>query len=127
MGEVCRSPLERTNPCERRRCDYSSIPQRNVAQQQIAIRSLVAFASTASAFVIVAPPVRHREEHKLCDAMTYRSRMWTRTEQLCYALRNGTRRMWLVTSPEPRHMRPVDHEADWLTDNLFIFEGTATD
>ena len=37
-------------------CDYFSIPQRCLSEQEAAIKSLVSFASCASAFVAVAPP-----------------------------------------------------------------------
>eukprot|EP00965_Chrysotila_dentata_P004173 134658-Pleurochrysis_carterae.AAC.1 len=56
--------------------DFQSIPQACRSVQQLAINSLVAYASSAHAFVIVAPPVRHRETGRMCDLSSYRSRMW---------------------------------------------------
>ena len=102
-------------------------PQVNVAQQQHAIRSLVAYASHASAFVIVAPTVKHREECSTCDISTYRTRLWTRVEQLCFMLKNGTHRMWIATSTAADGIYSVDKKKDWLEDNVYVFEGNATD
>ena len=111
--------------------DLCSIPQRCLAQQQHAIRSLVSYASLASAFIIVAPPIEHRDEKVVCDLNSYRSRLWTRTEQLCFALRNGTKRMWLATSAKAEDIVPVDpNDASdgWhVEDALYVFAGNATD
>lgn len=107
--------------------DYCSIPQRCVASQKNAIRSLCAFASHASAFVIVAPPVEHREEGCLCDIASYQSRMWTRAEQLAFMLRCSTRNMWIATSCEAGTIARASCRNGWIKDNMFIFEGNASD
>ena len=57
--------------------DYISIPQRSRGTQKLAIRSLSAYASSAHAFVIVAPTVMHASTGKLCNVETYNKRMWS--------------------------------------------------
>jgi hypothetical protein len=54
-------------------CDYCSIPQLAPDSTQLAIQSLAAYASLASAFVIVAPPVEHSDlPGTLCNFDSYR-------------------------------------------------------
>ena len=105
-------------------CDYISIPQQCLAQQRGAIHSLISYASHASAFVVVAPTVKHGEEDYVCDVSTYRRRLWCRAEQLCYMLRQGTSGMWLATGTGS--IEPLDRQMSWLQDNLLVFEGDAT-
>lgn len=83
--------------------DYISIPQRSPEVTQLAIQSLSSYASLASEFVIVAPPVRHCETARMCDFGTYRRRTWCRAEQLCHLLRNGLDAMWLATAINEVH------------------------
>eukprot|EP00957_Ditylum_brightwellii_P071266 5417418-Ditylum_brightwellii.AAC.1 len=61
--------------------DYSCIPQANASVQNLAIRSLAVYASSATYFVIVAPEVNHADEEHVCDLDTYQRRMWCRAEQ----------------------------------------------
>lgn len=56
--------------------DFSSTPQRNKHTQRLAVRTFVSYAACAHAFVIVAPPVLHRDTGKLCNVQTYNGRMW---------------------------------------------------
>jgi len=52
--------------------------------------------------------------------------MWCRCEQLCFVLRRGTTRLWLASAPD--EIKPVaENKGDWLEDNLYVFEGEATD
>ena len=61
---------------------YVSIPQKQTEMQQLAINSLSAFCSCASAFVCVAPDCIHHETGQLCDVSTYRKRMWCVSNEL---------------------------------------------
>ena len=78
--------------------DYASTPQANVHTQRLAINSFVHYASCAHAFVVVAPPVIHKDRGVLCNMSSYRKRMWCRAEQLSHFLRNGRDSMWVATS-----------------------------
>lgn len=117
-------------PLERMMCwvDYSSVPQRQPAQQSMAIRSLSSYASMAHAFVVIAPEVEHHDSGAPLNIATYRRRMWCRLEQLCHALRNGTGRMWLATSEN--NLKRLSADADWvknvLPQNMRVFDGDAT-
>ena len=81
-------------------CDYFSIPQRCLSEQEAAIKSLVSFASCASAFVAVAPPVPHAQTGAMCDLASYRARMWCRAEMLAYSLRNGSAKMYCCSDAD---------------------------
>lgn len=92
--------------------DYSCIPQANASVQNLAIRSLAVYASSATYFVICAPDTKHVDLDDLCDLTTYQvkrlqydalwmpiyslfeyytqRRMWCRAEQVCHSMRNGT-------------------------------------
>ena len=47
--------------------DYCCIPQLCVPVQKLAINSLPLYASSASVFLIVAPPTKHADHHGTCD------------------------------------------------------------
>ena len=81
-------------------CDYHSIPQVNRAMQSSAIKSLPEYASSAHAFVILAPRVPHQDTGLVCDAGSYQKRMWCRAENLFHSFRHGVRSMWLVTTED---------------------------
>ena len=121
--------------------DYCSIPQACSASQTLAIRSLTVYASSASAFVVVAPDVQHDNTDKLCNLGSYRTRMWCRAEQLCYTLSNGEEQLWIATGSraedssssasgdgggrERSYTACVDRvstDPDWLKDNLRVFQ-----
>lgn len=51
--------------------DYSCIPQANASVQNLAIRSLAVYASSATYFVICAPDTKHTDLDDLCDVGTY--------------------------------------------------------
>jgi len=103
--------------------DYSCIPQANPSIQNLAVRSLAAYAASATYFVIVAPDARHADLDDTCDLDTYQKRMWCRAEQLCHSMRNGTEGMYLAvddTSP----VAPV--ESDFFHESLHVFDGELT-
>jgi len=103
--------------------DYSSIPQVNTSIQNLAVRSLAAYAASATYFVIVAPDAPHAELHDTCDLDTYQKRMWCRAEQLCHSMRNGTEGMYLAVD-DASPIVPV--ESDFFNESLHVFEGELT-
>lgn len=103
--------------------DYSSIPQVNPSTQNLAIRSLAAYASSATYFVIVAPNTPHADLDDTCDLETYQRRMWCRAEQVCHSMRNGTEGMYLgVGKSAP--LEPV--KSDFFRESLHVFNGELT-
>ena len=54
--------------------DYSCIPQANASVQNLAIRSLAVYASSATYFVICAPETKHTDLDDVCDLSTYQRR-----------------------------------------------------
>ena len=131
--------------------DYCSIPQAAPESLKLAIQSLAAYSSLATTFVIVAPPVAHKNTGALCDFGTYRRRTWCRAEQLCHLFRNGLESMWLATSAtsverlhvgEPTVAAPaaaagaaapaassgLDEmtEEQWLIESIHVFQGDIT-
>jgi len=103
--------------------DFSCIPQTNPCTQNLAIRSLAAYASSAAVFIIVAPPCNHAELNTACDIETYQCRMWCRAEQVCHSMRNGTGRMF-IAHDESHTLKPVDD--DWFREALRVFDGDLT-
>eukprot|EP00584_Thalassiosira_punctigera_P003619 CAMPEP_0172534374 /NCGR_PEP_ID=MMETSP1067-20121228/6761_1 /TAXON_ID=265564 ORGANISM="Thalassiosira punctigera, Strain Tpunct2005C2" /NCGR_SAMPLE_ID=MMETSP1067 /ASSEMBLY_ACC=CAM_ASM_000444 /LENGTH=1089 /DNA_ID=CAMNT_0013319153 /DNA_START=394 /DNA_END=3663 /DNA_ORIENTATION=+ len=103
--------------------DYSSIPQVNPSTQNLAIRSLAAYASSATYFVIVAPDTPHADLDDMCDLGTYQRRMWCRAEQVCHSMRNGTEGMYLGTG-KTSPLEPV--KSDFFRESLHVFNGELT-
>ena len=103
--------------------DYSCIPQANPSTQNLAIRSLAAYASSATYFVIIAPDAPHADLDDTCDLATYQRRMWCRAEQVCHSMRNGTDGMFLaVRKDEP--ISPI-HDR-FFSESLQVFNGELT-
>eukprot|EP00585_Thalassiosira_rotula_P013292 CAMPEP_0196129898 /NCGR_PEP_ID=MMETSP0910-20130528/451_1 /TAXON_ID=49265 /ORGANISM="Thalassiosira rotula, Strain GSO102" /LENGTH=1075 /DNA_ID=CAMNT_0041389097 /DNA_START=439 /DNA_END=3666 /DNA_ORIENTATION=- len=103
--------------------DYSSIPQVNPSTQNLAIRSLAAYASSATYFVIVAPETPHADLDDICDLGTYQRRMWCRAEQVCHSMRNGTEGMYLGIGKKAP-LEPV--KGDFFQESLHVFDGELT-
>lgn len=103
--------------------DYSCIPQANPSTQNLAIRSLAAYASSATYFIIVAPDTKHADLDDKCDLMTYQLRMWCRAEQVCHSMRNGTDGMYLALG-NGNELVPV--KSDFFQESLHVFEGQLT-
>ena len=102
--------------------DFSCIPQVHRGLQGLAIHSLAAYASAASAFVVVAPALQHKDLPGVqCDEDSYRTRMWCRAEQLCHSLRNGVDDMWVANDTSCLPMK-----SDWFDEALYVFHGEAT-
>ena len=107
-------------------CDYCSVPQGHKGMQGFAINSIASYAACADAFIVVAPDVPHNDlPGVMCDVEQYKNRLWTRVEQLCHGLTNGSHHMWLATSLT--ECRKAVAEENWLRANLRVFDGEATD
>lgn len=102
--------------------DYSCIPQANSSTQNLAIRSLAAYASSATYFIIIAPETSHADLENTCDINTYQKRMWCRAEQVCHSMRNGTDGMYLATSNAS--LEPVKN--NFFIESLHVFDGELT-
>lgn len=103
--------------------DYSCIPQANPSTQNLAIRSLAAYASSATYFIIIAPETPHADLDEPCDIDTYQKRMWCRAEQVCHSMRNGTEGMYIgVGGKAP--LEPVKN--DFFVESLHVFDGELT-
>jgi len=107
--------------------DYCAIPQSNESEQLEAIKSLPGYVSCATAFVIVAPTVRHSNKEEDCDLQSYRNRMWCRVEQLCFLMAKSADAMFVATGEDAGSIAPASQDTGWLRENLYVFEGVATD
>jgi hypothetical protein len=103
--------------------DYSCIPQANPSIQNLAIRSLAAYASSATFFIVVAPDTKHADLNDKCDIISYQLRMWCRAEQVCHSMRNGTEGMYLALGTGS-DLVPVKN--DFFQESLRVFEGQLT-
>ena len=107
-------------------CDYCSVPQGHKGMQGFAINSIASYAACADAFIVVAPDVPHHDlPDVMCNVDQYKKRLWTRVEQLCHGLANGSQNMWVATSLT--ECRKAVAEENWLSANLRVFDGEATD
>jgi len=111
--------------------DYSCIPQANASVQNLAIRSLAVYASSATYFVIIAPSTKHADLDNICDLDTYQRRMWCRAEQVCHSMRNGTTGMYLATSSESKSgqlgdLKFMPVKSDFFLESLHVFNGELT-
>lgn len=104
--------------------DFSCIPQANPSMQNLAIRSLAAYATSATNFIIVAPDTPHAELDTICDLGTYQRRMWCRAEQVCHSMRNGTNGMYLAKGTEGS-LHPVPDDF-FFGESLHVFNGELT-
>ena len=101
--------------------DFSCIPQANPSTQNLAIRSLAAYASSATYFIIIAPETKHADLDDTCDLGTYQRRMWCRAEQVCHSMRNGTEGMYLAAGED---LAPVKN--DFFVESLHVFDRELT-
>jgi len=103
--------------------DYFSIPQKHRGTQTLAINSLTVYASNVAAFVVVAPPVTHKDLGEVCDKASYQRRAWCRAEQLAHLLALGSARMYLA---EGDVLTPLNDIANWLQQSQYVFQGDLT-
>lgn len=119
--------------------DYSCIPQSNASTQSLAIRSLAAYASSATYFIVCAPDVTHADLNDVCNLETYQKRMWCRAEQVCHSMRNGTNNMYLaITSRDKEGSAGEDGgegaptttcvavDENFFRESLHVFDGDLT-
>eukprot|EP00930_Biecheleria_cincta_P068366 TRINITY_DN5574_c0_g1_i4.p1 TRINITY_DN5574_c0_g1~~TRINITY_DN5574_c0_g1_i4.p1 ORF type:complete len:1004 (+),score=184.27 TRINITY_DN5574_c0_g1_i4:103-3114(+) len=105
-------------------CDIFSIPQKNKAQQASAISSLPVFASSAHAFIVVAPDSEHQHTNQLCGVNTYKDRAWCRAELLSHSLANGVENMYIATNEG--ELNTVKLDSAMMSASLYVFEGDLT-
>mmetsp|Transcript_55583 Transcript_55583/g.154799 ORF Transcript_55583/g.154799 Transcript_55583/m.154799 type:complete len:1117 (-) Transcript_55583:152-3502(-) len=99
--------------------DYCSVAQDHRGLQMLAIRSLPIYASSADAFVIVAPPAEHQNS-KRCDLNTYNARGWCRAEMLAKVCSSGLRNFFLFEGGGA--LEPITEER-LLSLSMYVFEG----
>jgi len=109
--------------CVRVWVDYASIPQKNRAEQRLAIASLPTFASCCDYFVVVAPDAVHQQTNSVCDSRSYRKRAWCRAEIMSCWARNGTTDMYFSTNSG---LRPLAFNDADLVEALDVFGGELT-
>jgi len=105
--------------------DYSSIPQKNMHTQQLAIDSLAIYASCCKYFIIIAPEAIHADSAIVCNAETYSKRGWCRLEQWA-RLTVGRTGMYLFGKDQT--LQVLDDQAmdQWCQDSIMVFEGNFT-
>ena len=90
--------------------------------QALAIKSLSAYASNSTALIIVAPKCKHADlPDTTCSLASYKSRMWCRAEQVCFALRNGITNMYLTSDDKIENV-----DSEWFESVLGVFAGETT-
>jgi hypothetical protein len=101
--------------------DYCSIAQEHRGMQTLAVSSLPVYASSADAFIIVAPPAKHVQTKGMADLNTYNSRGWCRAEMLSKLCSSGLENFF-VLSTEGGELQRVTEE--WLPSlSTLVFEG----
>eukprot|EP00439_Symbiodinium_sp_Y106_P058109 s2908_g8.t1 len=69
--------------------DIVSIPQKHRGVQVLAINSLYVYASSVDALIIIAPPTLHEQTGQPLGLDTYKTRVWTRVEQVAHLSAHG--------------------------------------
>ena len=80
---------------ETRRLDILSIPQSNREVQQLAVDSLYVYASAVTALIIIAPDSVHEQTKEKAGLESYKSRVWTRVEQVSHCSAHGIASMFV--------------------------------
>jgi len=102
--------------------DYCSIAQEHRGMQTLAISSLPYYASSADAFVVIAPPARHTCSNRLCDLESYNSRGWCRAEMLAKVCGSGLNNFFVLSTSDGA-LRQIS-EAQLSCLPLDVFEGS---
>jgi len=90
--------------------------------QTLAVSSLPVYASSADAFIVVAPPAKHVQTNDHADLHSYNSRGWCRAEMLSKICSSGLENFF-VLSTEGGELQRVTEE--WLPSlSMSVFEGT---
>lgn len=103
--------------------DVLSIPQLNKGVQRLAVNSLYTYASAVDATIIVAPESRHEGTGEFANLETYKSRVWTRVEQVAHVAAHGLDSLYIAATGGKR--LECASEA-WLKDVVDIFSGSMT-
>ncbi|CAK0853335.1 unnamed protein product [Prorocentrum cordatum] len=101
--------------------DVCSIPQKNKSQQSSAISSLPIYASSAHAFIVIAPEAVHKDLCQICSLETYQNRAWCRAELLSHSLTHGVGDMYLANSQNK--IEPVRLGSAMMNEAIYVFEG----
>jgi len=101
--------------------DVISVPQKNKSQQAMAISSLPIYASSAHAFIVIAPQAMHKDVCQMCSLETYQNRAWCRAELLSHSLARGVGDMYLATSQN--RVEPVRLGSEMMNEAIYVFEG----
>ncbi|CAE7713700.1 unnamed protein product [Symbiodinium microadriaticum] len=101
--------------------DVLSIPQHHKGVQLLAVNSLYTYASSADALLIVAPDSVHAETGQVANLQTYKSRVWTRMEQIAHLTAHDLSSM-LISSETG--LEPVTEQ--WVRDVVRLFDGEMT-
>lgn len=101
--------------------DILAIPQRHVGMKSLAVNSLYAYASSTSGFIVIAPEGFHENTGAPSNLESYRSRVWTRVEQVAMFAANGLGKMYIA---EGDGLRKFD--MDFLKPSLEIFQANMT-
>lgn len=101
--------------------DVLSIPQHHKGVQLLAVKSLYTYASSADALLIVAPDSVHAETGQVANLQTYKSRVWTRMEQIAHLTAHDLGSM-LISSETG--LEPVTEQ--WVRDVVRLFDGEMT-
>ena len=110
--------------------DYTSIPQDNHHLQKLSIQSLAIYASSVSAFVIIAPPVDHTDSGKPCNTSTYQGRGWCRLEQWAKIASGNIDGIYLYdgsTSSQLSVLQPIKADENWFRDSVNVYGGNFTE
>jgi len=99
--------------------DYCSVAQDHRGLQMLAVKSLPIYASSADAFVIVAPQAEHQCS-KRCDLQTYNARGWCRAEMLAKVCSSGLRNFYIFAGEGA--LEPVTEER-LPSLSMYVFEG----
>eukprot|EP00928_Gymnodinium_smaydae_P063266 TRINITY_DN46907_c0_g1_i1.p1 TRINITY_DN46907_c0_g1~~TRINITY_DN46907_c0_g1_i1.p1 ORF type:complete len:895 (-),score=73.23 TRINITY_DN46907_c0_g1_i1:74-2701(-) len=101
--------------------DILSIPQCHAGIQTLAVNSLYAYATAADALIIIAPTSFHENTKEVADLESYKSRVWTRVEQLAHCAAHGLSTIWVA---ERDRLELVS--TDWVQDIVCIFDAQMT-
>lgn len=101
--------------------DIVSIPQKHRGVQVLAINSLYVYASSVDALIIIAPPTLHEQTGQPLGFDTYKTRVWTRVEQVAHLSAHGIDSLFFY---KPTGLEPVDLK--WMEDVVRVFDGHTT-
>lgn len=90
--------------------DFCSVPQEDTTNMMLAVRSIPAYISNSSMFVVLAPPAAHERGMEV-DVRTWSGRGWCRTERVVNVLSIAQKPEIVVESSTSRYVIP---SKEWL-------------